>query len=137
MTVETIRAIPVLESAGISVEHIDLKCANPIDWPCILSSVQKTGRLLVLDTGVMTGSVAGEIIAKVATETFSSLKCAPQRITLPDIPTPTSFGLTKDFYPGATDIVQSAAKMLGKTIVHDFASDKPHDVPGAWFTGPF
>ena len=137
MTVEAIRAIPILEKSGISVEHIDLKCANPIDWPCILSSVEKTGRLLVLDTGVLTGSVAGEIIAKAATEVFHALKCAPQRITLPDIPTPTSFGLTKDFYPGAEDIVRCAGTMLGKDIPYDFRNERPHDVPGDWFTGPF
>ena len=137
MTVEVIRALPILEQAGISVDHIDLKCANPIDWPCILSSVQKTGRLLVLDTGAITGSVAGEIIAKVSTEIFSSLKTAPKRIALPDIPTPTSFGLTKDFYPGAQEILEAVSCMMNITIEHTFPSERPHDVPGDWFTGPF
>ena len=137
MTVEAFRAIPILEKEGISVEHIDLKCANPIDWQCILTSVQKTGRVLVLDTGAVTGSVAGEIIAKVCTDCFSSLKEAPKRIAMPDIPTPTSFGLTKDFYPGAQEIVDSVAQMFTKKIAHQFESERPHDVPGDWFTGPF
>ena len=137
MTIEVIRALPILEKAGISVEHIDLKCANPIDWPCILSSIQKTGRLLVLDTGAVTGSVASEIIAKVSTEIFPALKTAPKRIALPDIPTPTSFGLTKDFYPGAKDILETVSQMMNIKIEHTFPSERPHDVPGDWFKGPF
>ena len=137
MTVEAIRAIPILEAQGISVEHIDLKCVNPIDWPCVLSSVRKTGRILVLDTGALTGSVAGEVIARISTTLFGDLKCAPQRIALPDIPTPTSFGLTKDFYPGAEEIVKAVADMFGTEIACDFSSERPHDVPGDWFKGPF
>ena len=137
MTIEAIRAIPILEEHGISVEHIDLKCVNPIDWDCILASVRKTGRLLVLDTGAVTVSVAGEVVAKCASEAFHQLKCPPQRIALPDIPTPTSFGLTKDFYPGAHEIVQTVASMMNTSIDYTFISERPHDVPGDWFKGPF
>ena len=137
MTVEALWAIRILEENGVSVEHIDLKSANPIDWPCILSSVRKTGRVLALDTGVATGSIAGEIVARVGMECFDALKCAPARIALPDIPTPTSFGLTKSFYPRADDIVARVAELMGLHIEHQFERKHPHDVPGDWFKGPF
>lgn len=137
MTIEAIRAIPRIESAGISVEHIDLKCVNPIDWPTIFTSIKKTGRVMVLDTGAQTGSVAGEVIARISTELFGQLKSAPQRIALPDIPTPTSFGLTKHFYPGAKEIVENAGRMFQTDIHSEFESLRPHDVPGDWFKGPF
>lgn len=137
MTVEAMWAIKVLEEHGVSVEHIDLKCANPIDWPCLMHSIRKTGRLLALDTGVATGSIAGEIIARASIDAFDDLKCAPQRLTLPDIPTPTSFALTKGFYPRADEIVEAVSRMLNKSISAKFERNHPHDVPGEWFKGPF
>ena len=57
--------------------------------------------------GAETGSLAGEIIAKLTIENFNYLKVAPERIAMPDIPTPTSYGLTKKFYPDWKKIVFS------------------------------
>ena len=140
MTVEALHALEKLKTENISCDLIDLRTVNPIDWQMIFSSVRKTGRLLVLDTASQTCSIAGEIIARVSMECFNKLKQAPQRIALPDIPTPTSFELTKCFYKRAEDVVLIAGKMLGKTIDVDSIVEGrkfPHDVPGNWFKGPF
>jgi len=140
MTVEALHANKKLKKENISCDLIDLRTVKPIDWEMIFSSVNKTGRLLVLDTASQTCSIAGEIIAQTAINCFDSLKQAPQRIALPDVPTPTSFELTKKFYKRAEDIVSVVGKMLGKKI--DIASMSksrsfPHDIPGDWFKGPF
>ena len=140
MTVEALHAIEKLKSENISCDLIDLRSVNPIDWQTIFSSINKTGRLLVLDTATQTCSIAGEIIARVTMECFDKLKDAPQRIALPDVPTPTSFELTKNFYKRAEDIVVSAGKMLNKNIdVSSIIGNRkfPHDIPGNWFKGPF
>jgi pyruvate dehydrogenase E1 component beta subunit len=111
-----------------------------MDWETIHASVRKTGRLLVLDTGAAMGSIGGEIIARVCMNCFRDLKQAPQRIALPDYPTPTSFSLTKHFYRGAKDIIRTVAEMLNKKIkieTADIGETLPHDVPGDWFKGPF
>jgi pyruvate dehydrogenase E1 component beta subunit len=140
MTVEAIHAMDFLLRQGITCDIIDLRSVNPIDWPTILSSVRKTGRLLVLDTATKTLSVASEIIAKTTMDAFGSLKCAPQRIALPDYPTPTSPALTKLYYPGAVDIVKAVGSLLNIPVeTTELANSKtsPHDVPGDWFKGPF
>ncbi len=140
MTIEALHAIKVLESQGIHCELVDLRTVSPIDWETVLQSVKKTGRLLALDTATETLSVAGEVVAKVSMELFDVLKSAPQRLALPDFPTPTSPALTKKYYKRAEDIVQTVGKMLGKRVsIEEIVAGRqsPHDVPGDWFKGPF
>ena len=139
MTIEALRALNYLENQKISCELIDLRSIRPIDWETLFTSIKKTGRLLVLDTGATTGSIAAEIVARVAMEKFNKLLSAPLRIACPDVPTPTSFGLTKSFYPNSTNIIEGVGKLLGKSFsTKDLEnSSTPHDVPGDWFKGPF
>ena len=106
----------------------------------IFSSVRKTGRLLAIDTGTSTGSIAGEIIARVSMKCHKSLKVAPQRIALPDFPTPTSFSLTREFFNRAEDIINVVARVFGNNLRGQDLLDRSnlfHDVPGDWFKGPF
>lgn len=140
MTIEALHAIKVLESQGIHCELVDLRTVNPIDWEAIFQSVKKTGRLLALDTATETLSVAGEVVARVSMELFDALKSAPQRLALPDFPTPTSPALTKKYYKRAEDIVQTVGKMLARRVsIEEIVAGRqsPHDVPGDWFKGPF
>lgn len=140
MTIEALHAIKFLENKDVTCDLIDLRSVKPIDWELIFDSVRKTGRLLVLDTGAFTGSIADEIVARVSTECFDSLIQAPQRIALPDFPTPTSPALTKGFYAGAVEIVNMMGNMLKKNFDTSALQTQrkfPHDVPGNWFKGPF
>lgn len=140
MTIEALHAAQFLEKQGISCDLIDLRSLKPLDWDMVFDSVRKTGRLLVLDTGSSTGSVSGEIISRISTDCFTSLKQSPRSIALPDFPTPTSFSLTKMFYKGADDIVIAAAEMIEKDIDLEMIKKRTtclHDVPGNWFKGPF
>lgn len=140
MTIEALHATEVLEKEGIYCDLIDLRTIKPIDWELIFSSVRKTGRLLALDTGVTTGSIAGEVIARVSIQCYESLKQAPKRLALLDFPTPTSQSLTKVFYKRAEDIVELVGNMLGREIQISSLIDRgniPYDVPGDWFKGPF
>lgn len=140
MSIEALHAVEVLAEQGIKCDLVDLRTVRPIDWEAIFESVRRTGRLLALDVGWETGSVAGEIVARVAMSCFAQLKQAPRRLALPDFPTPTSPSLTQCFYPRAEDIIDVVAEMLGENVskarlvrMRDF----PHDVPGHWFKGPF
>lgn len=140
MSIEALRAADYLQTQGISCDVIDLATISPLDWPCVMASVHKTGRLLVLDTGFATGSVAGEIIARVAMDQFGDLRTAPQRIAMPDIPEPTSPALTRGFYPRAGTIAAKVMESMGRSsgpAVQALPEPMPHDVPGAWFSGPF
>lgn len=144
MTIEALKASRILEKHGIDAEIIDLRTVSPIDTETILASVRKTGHLLVADSGWMTCGLSAEIIARVTEKAFGSLKQAPVRIALPDIPTPSSAALTKNFYPGCREIIKTAGKMLEETkgILRqlereDTIETRPHDVPDLSFKGPF
>lgn len=146
MTIESLRAAQILEKAGISAEVVDVRSLKPFDQETVLKSVGKTGRLLAADSGYLTGGFAAEITARAAESGFMSLKSAPSRVTLPDLPTPTSKGLTAHYYPTYVTIMEKAMESMGKSKkqVEDFiranSLEKDRlssDVPDSSFTGPF
>ena len=114
LVVEALQAAKVLAEEGIECEVIDLRTISPLDWDAVHNSVKKTRRLIVLDSGAQTGSVAGEIIARVAIKQHHVLVAAPIRLAMPDVPEPTSFGLTKGFFVRGINIYQSVMAMFGK-----------------------
>lgn len=140
MVVEAIHAAEYLSAHGISCEIVDLRTLAPVDWPAVFESVRKTTRVLALDTGTMTGSVAGEVVARVASECWDSLAAAPRRLASPDFPEGTSPALTANYHVRAEHIAATVGKMLGRHIDPQPLADRrrhPHDVPGDWFKGPF
>lgn len=145
MTIEALRAARVLEMFGVGVDLIDMRTVKPLDEKAVVESVERTGRLLVVDSGWLTGGVAGEIMARVAESTSGSFKTDPRRITLPDMPTPSSPALTKNFYPTYRNIAETVIDMLGRDKrglekrwqEEDEKNTVPHDVPDKSFTGPF
>ena len=140
MSVEAAHAVDHLAAQGISCDLIDLRTVRPIDWPMIEASVKRTGRLLALDTGHATGSVAGEIVARVAMRCWADLRAAPQRLAMPDVPEATSPALTKDYHVRAEHVAAAIGGLLGHEVEYASlaaARRHPHDVPGDWFKGPF
>ncbi|MEI7527731.1 MAG: transketolase C-terminal domain-containing protein [Elusimicrobiota bacterium] len=143
MTLEALKAAGILEKEGIFADLIDLRTVKPLDLASIFRSVKRTGRLLVLDDDWKTGGVAAEIIASVAENGRLKLKKPPARITLPDVPTPTSPALSKFYYPGTKEIISKAAELLGLTngkklkLLSRIPANILQDVPDRSFTGPF
>ena len=139
-TIEAVHAADHLETVGIHCDLVDLRSIRPIDWGAIAASVRKTGRLLVLDTGFATGSVAGEIVARIAMTEWTSLAAAPRRLAAPDAPEATSPALTRDYHVRAEHIAAAVGAMLGQEVHAGVLAEQrkhPHDQPGEWFTGPF
>ena len=83
----------------IEVEVIDPRSLVPLDKETILSSVKKTGRLIVADEGHRTCGAAAEIAAIVAEEAIHYLKAPVKRVTSPDTPVPFSPPLEQTFVP--------------------------------------
>lgn len=140
MTIEALHAVDHLAEQGVKCDLIDLRTIRPLDWPAIMDSVKRTGRLLALDTGNLTGSISGEIVARVATDCWTSLKAAPQRLAMPDFPEATSPALTKGYHIRAEHIAEKIGAMLGRDVKPSVLAEQrkhPSDVPGDWFTGPF
>ena len=141
MTLETLKAAKYLEEKhNILIEVIDLISISPIDYDAIKKSVYKTKRLCVVDTGFRRCSVAAEIISEITEECFTSMELAPIRITMPDCPEPTSFGLTKGFHVRAHNITIAILESLNinsDSVKEELNEPELHDVPGNWFNGPF
>lgn len=135
---EALRAAALLDGIGVKCDVIDLRTLRPLDFDTVSKSILKTGRILALDSGWLTCSVASEIVAFACETHFKALRSAPRRAGMPDHPEPTSFELTKNLHPTAETIANDVCDMLG--LAQQFAPDPkagPHDVPGAWFKGPF
>lgn len=112
MAVESLKAANSLSESGIDVEVIDLRSIKPYDEEIILTSVAKTGRLVVADGSWKTGSFAAEIMACVADKAFHSLKAPMKRVCLPDAPAPSSALIEKAYYPDASTIVNTIKKLM-------------------------
>ena len=137
---DNLTAVEELEKVGVSCDLIDLRSTSPLDTNEIIKSVKKTGRLLAIDSSSVSFSVASEIVARAATEISEDFKCAPSRLALEDLASPSSFGLTKKYYFGSKEIAQKVLEILDlKTKISEnvFLKEHPHDVPGDWFKGPF
>jgi pyruvate dehydrogenase E1 component beta subunit len=110
MVPEAMKAIDVLAEDGISAELVDLRTVKPLDKEIILSSVRKTGRLVVADVGWQSFGISAEVAALVAAEVFEFLKAPIQRVALPDCPAPASSPLEKAYYPMGEDIVEAVKR---------------------------
>jgi pyruvate dehydrogenase E1 component beta subunit len=141
MLPDCLKAADALSKIGVSLEVIDLRTIKPYDKPHILESVRKTGRLIVADSGYITGGLAAEICAFVAEKAYCDLKAPLKRLAAPDCPAPTSRALIRDYYPTANDIIQSVFTLLGldEHLKEElmFEENPAYDVPDASFTGPF
>jgi acetoin:2,6-dichlorophenolindophenol oxidoreductase subunit beta len=93
-----------LESHGVSVEVVDPRSLVPLDDATILSSVAKTGRLVVCDNARLTCSAASEICAMVAERAWESLTAPPRRVASENTPVPFSPELEKRVLVGEDDI---------------------------------
>jgi len=105
MVKESMIAADKLTEKGISCEVLDLRTVKPLDEELILKSVEKTGRLIIVDGGWKSFGIGAEIAALVAEKGFNTLKFPIKRISLPNIPAPASGVLEKIYYKKAKDIV--------------------------------
>jgi acetoin:2,6-dichlorophenolindophenol oxidoreductase subunit beta len=102
-----------LAEEGVSCELIDLRTIKPLDEEAIVSSVKRTGRLIVVHEASRTCGVGAEVAALAAEHAFAQLKAPVLRITGPDAPVSASWLLESLFVP-QFDAVCDAARQLMK-----------------------
>jgi acetoin:2,6-dichlorophenolindophenol oxidoreductase subunit beta len=108
MVPKCLEAVDLLASDGLAAELIDPRTVSPIDFATIFASVEKTGRLLVVDESVRLCSVASEIAATVAEERFAFLRAPIRRLCAPHVPKPFTPVLEALVLPGVDDIAEAA-----------------------------
>jgi acetoin:2,6-dichlorophenolindophenol oxidoreductase subunit beta len=101
-----------LADESISVELIDPRTLKPLDVETIVRSVQKTGRLVLVENAHRVLNASAEIAAVVCEEAFESLKRPIIRLSAPDVHVPFSPALENGFYPTKEQIVAAVKRLL-------------------------
>ncbi len=81
MVKETLEAADALAQEGISAEVIDVATLKPLDMATILTSVEKTGRCVIVHEAAYTGGFGAEIAARLAERGLLSLLAPVERVT--------------------------------------------------------
>ncbi len=103
----------------------------------IYKSVKKTGKLLILDNSShKICSIGSEIISELISREKKIFRKEPVYLALPDIPSPTSFYITKNYYNNSEKILKSIGNMLNIKIKYEKELGL-HDIPDPDFKGPF
>ncbi len=84
-----------LAGEGIDAEVIDLRTIRPLDRQAVLDSLAKTNRMIVVEEGWPTCSIASEIIAIAMEDGFDDLDAPVLRVTNEDVPMPYAANLEK------------------------------------------
>lgn len=100
-----------LAEQGVSVEVIDPRTTSPLDEDGILDSLEKTGRLVVVDESNPYCSMASEIASLAACEAFDFLKAPVVKVTPPHTPVPATPSLEQLYIP-TVDQIETAVRTV-------------------------
>lgn len=106
------KAAKKLAKDGINCTIIDPRTTSPLDKDALLSSVEKTGRLVVVDEDVSRCGFASDIVGIAAQEVFGSLKSAPQMVTPPFTPVPFAKNLEAAYIPDVAKVEAAVRKVM-------------------------
>ncbi len=120
----------LLDQYDIVIEVVPQRVIAPLRPGGIHDSLQKTGRLVVLDPGWAAYGFSAEVCAYAAESGL--LKAPAIRIAPPAGPAPTSAPLEAAYWPGADAVVQAVLRMLGREAVVAPGESRPDG-----FTGPY
>ena len=111
-TSQPVAAAEEMAKEGVSVEVIDPRTLVPLDKETILSSVGKTGRLVVADPAAKVCSAASEIMSIVGEEAFWDLQAPMQKVASKQVHIPFSPALEPLVYPTRDGIIEAIKKTL-------------------------
>ena len=101
-----------LAKEGISCEIIDLRTIRPIDFPCIVESLKKTNRCVVVEESWPLASISSEIAYHIQRYAFDYLDAPVYRVTQTDTPFAFSPTLIDEALPGIDRIIKAVKSVL-------------------------
>ncbi len=101
-----------LEKEGVSAEVLDLRSLQPLDEEAILTSVKKTGHLVIVHEAPVRGGFGGEVAAVVAEKALGYLDAPIRRVGAPWVPVPFSPTLEDAFVPQEADVTKAVRAVL-------------------------
>ncbi|MBD3106882.1 alpha-ketoacid dehydrogenase subunit beta [Bacillus sp. AGMB 02131] len=111
MVHESLKAAAELEKEGKSVEVIDLRTISPLDIDTIITSVEKTGRAIVVQEAQKQAGIAANVVAEINERAILSLEAPVLRVTAADTVYPFSQA-EQVWLPNYKDIIETANKVL-------------------------
>ncbi len=112
MVLFALEAAERLAGKGIQAEVIDPRTLKPLDLDTIRRSVEKTGRLVVVNEGALTGGFTAEVAARVQRAAFDWLDAPIMQVAAEDVPLPYNGRLELEAIPSVDDIVRAALEAL-------------------------
>ena len=109
-----LEAAAELEKDGVSVEIVDPRTLKPFDIGAVVTSVEKTSRLVIVEEDCRTGGVGAEIAASVGERAFYSLDQPILRVAGADVPMPYSKHLEQSAIPQPADVLHAVRQLLAK-----------------------
>ena len=117
MVGKALAAAEQLAGEGVNAEVIDPRTLAPLDLATILQSVEKTGRLVLVDQSTRHGSAAAVIAAEVASEGLAALRAPIRLVTALDATIPYSQPMEEYLLPDEVKIVGAVQQVLGSAPV--------------------
>lgn len=112
MVHQALRAADELAADGPAIEVIDLRTLVPLDEETVRTSVEKTGRVILVEEGTRSCGVAAELAARIFENSFDMLDAPVKRLTFPDTPVPASMTLESAALPDAEKIMRAARELV-------------------------
>ena len=112
MVVDALEAAKGLDKEGIQAEVVDLRTLNPLDLETILTSVKKTGRVVIVHEACKTGGFGGEVATLIMENAFDYLDAPVERVTGLDSPIPYAESLYRAVVPNPDWIVEGVKSTL-------------------------
>ncbi len=112
MVLLALNAAQELAQQGIEAEVIDPRTLKPLDIETIVRSVQKTGRLVVVNEGHLTGGFTAEVAARVQREAFDWLDAPIMQVATEDVPLPYAGLLELEALPKEQDIINAVQSIV-------------------------
>jgi pyruvate dehydrogenase E1 component beta subunit len=116
MIAPALLAAEEMDLVGVSVEVIDPRGIRPFDFETVLTSVRKTGRVVLVHEAPVVGGPAAEVAAVIAERALASLEAPIIRVGMPDIPIPQSVYLERLAIPNKDTIIKAASSILGRPV---------------------
>ena len=97
---------------GISVEIIDLRTVRPIDYACVVESVKKTNRCVVVEESWPLASISSEIAYHLQRYAFDYLDAPILRVMGGDVPLPYAPTLIEEYLPNPSKVIKAVKEVM-------------------------
>jgi pyruvate/2-oxoglutarate/acetoin dehydrogenase E1 component len=105
-------ALQAAEELDEDIEVLDLRSLNPLDRDAILTSAEKSGKVLIAHEATRSCGVGAEVASLISEEAFESLDAPVRRLTAPDVPIPFSPPLEQAVLPQLEDMKEACRELL-------------------------